>query len=69
MESASRWLVGSSSSRVVSEPEPESLAANRIRANSTLRRCPPDSVRNGWVNTRSARPRLAQIRPASLSAA
>jgi hypothetical protein len=41
IESASRWLVGSSSSSV-GAPE------NRIRASSTRRRWPPDSVPSGW---------------------
>ena len=59
IESASRWLVGSSSSSV-SAPE------NRIRASSTRRRWPPDRVRSGWPRTpvldaeagaRSGRPR------------
>ena len=42
IESASRWLVGSSRSRV-SAPE------NRMRASSTRRRCPPESVLSCWV--------------------
>ena len=51
------------------EPAPRRRdAANRMRASSTRRRWPPDSVRSGWVRTRSGRPRLAQMRPASLSA-
>ena len=41
IESASRWLVGSSSN-IVCAPE------NRIRASSTRRRWPPDRVRMGW---------------------
>ena len=60
--------MGSSSSSVVAEPAPVSDAANRMRDSSTRRRWPPDSVRSGCVRTRSGRPRLAQMRPASLSA-
>ena len=48
IESASRWLVGSSSSSV-SAPE------NRIRASSTRRRWPPESVRSGCPSTRSGK--------------
>ena len=67
IESASRWLVGSSSSSV---PPPFSLAsANRIRASSMRRRWPPESVPIVWASTRSGSPRLAQIRAASASAA
>ena len=58
--------MGSSSSSVVEEPAPLSDAANKMRDNSTRRRCPPDSVRSDCVRTRSGRPRLAQIRLASL---
>ena len=61
-ESASRWLVGSSSSRVCA-PE------NRILASSTRRRCPPDRVCSGWDSTRPGSPRLAEIDAASDSAA
>ena len=49
IESASRWLVGSSSSSV-SAPE------NRIRASSTRRRWPPERVRSGWPRIRSSMP-------------
>ena len=58
IESASRWLVGSSSSSV-------SASEKRIRASSTRRRWPPDRVRSGWASTRSGRPRLLQMRAAS----
>ena len=50
IESASRWLVGSSSNMVCA-PE------NRIRASSTRRRCPPDRVLIGWCSTRSRQAR------------
>ena len=49
IESASRWLVGSSRSSV-SAPE------NRIRASSTRRRWPPERVRSGWSISRSSMP-------------
>ena len=66
IESASRWLVGSSSSSV---PPPASPASpNRMRASSMRRRWPPERVPSGWPSTRSGRPRLAQIRAASASA-
>ena len=42
IESASRWLVGSSSSSV-------SASEKRMRASSTRRRCPPERVRSGWA--------------------
>ena len=44
IESASRWLVGSSSSSV-------SASEKRMRASSTRRRWPPDRVRSGWAST------------------
>src|SRR5438445_255902 len=62
IESASRWLVGSSSSRVCA-PE------NRILVSSTRRRCPPDRVTRGWDSTRPGSPRLAAMDAASDSAA
>ena len=69
IESASRWLVGSSSRSVVALCAPPSEAANRMRASSTRRRWPPESVAIGWSSTRSGSPRWAQMRAASLSAA
>ena len=42
---------------------------NRIRASSTRRRWPPESVRNGCSSARSGSPRFAAIRAASASAA
>ena len=66
IESASRWLVGSSSSSVLGSP---AESANRIRASSMRRRWPPDRVPSGWPSTRSGSPRCEQIRAASASAA
>ena len=62
MESASRWLVGSSSSRI-SAPE------NRILDSSTRRRWPPERVDSGWPSTRSSRASAEAIDAASDSAA
>ena len=52
LASASRWLVGSSSSST-------SLPANRMRASSTRRRSPPDSTWSGRSSRSAARPRPA----------
>ena len=56
IESASRWLVGSSSSNV--PPSPASL--NRIRASSTRRRWPPESVRKGWEQRALRKPQICR---------
>ena len=65
MESASRWLVGSSRSSVVVDlPEPPE-AENKIRASSTRRRWPPESVESCWSKMRAGSPRASQIRAAS----
>ena len=61
-ESASRWFVGSSSSRVWA-PE------KRIRDSSTRRRCPPERVPSACPRTRSSRPSAEAIAAASDSAA
>src|SRR5260221_8374928 len=62
MESASRWLVGSSSSSVCAPP-------NRIGASSMRGRWPPDRVRSCCLSPCGGRPRLDASDAASASAA
>ena len=62
MESASKWLVGSSKIKVCA-PE------NRILANSILRRWPPESALNCWSNKLFGTPRDDAIASASAAAA